>query len=362
MKRSMFVLLIALIIALTIVLLPGPYAKQIRAFDKVLMEKLDGDEAGFSMLITHGNRIIYEKYHGYADIDNKEKLNKDHILGIASMSKQFLGMLVVQMVNENKIDLYEDIKTYLPDLPTGDRKITVKQLLSHTNGLPELTQNDIFMNSFSEKHSIDEIIDIAFLQEFRDEPGEKYQYNNTGYTIVTKLMETVNNASYASLLQKYIFAPLKMEHTHTGDDELVTDNLVVPRYYPHEEGYVPATKLHFSNMIGGGSILSNVRDMAKWNRALLTGQNLPVNHQMIWDPVILNNGDTVTYGLGMGQNMINGHYFYYHPGTGDGMNAVNLVFPEEKISIVVIQNVHPPKIASVQTALMACEHLFPKED
>jgi CubicO group peptidase (beta-lactamase class C family) len=361
MKRSLLILLIAMVIAVTIVLIPDPYADSIKKFDKDLVGKLGDDAAGFSMLITHNDRIIYEKYHGYANIEKKEALSKNHVLGIASMSKQFLGMTVVYMMNEGKIDLYEDIKTYLPDLPIGDRSITIKQLLSHTSGLPELTQNEVFMGSFSEPHRVQEIIDMAFLQDLKGEPGVKYEYNNTGYTIVTKVLEQQSGKTFSSLLNDIIFDPLNMEHSYCGDVNFTTDNLVVPRYYPGPEGYVPATKVHFSNMIGGGGVLSNVRDMMKWNKALLSGRKLPDNYKTIWDPVVLNNGDTISYGLGMGENAHNGHAFYYHPGTGDGMNAVNLVFPVENISIVVIQNVHPPKIQSIQAARMACDYLFPED-
>lgn len=76
---------------------------------------------------------------GYANFDKKEILNSNHVLGIASMSKQFLGMATLILENEGKIDLNKDIKEYLPDLPIGDKKIQIKQLLSHTSGLPEIT-------------------------------------------------------------------------------------------------------------------------------------------------------------------------------------------------------------------------------
>lgn len=362
MKRLLIIILVVLAAVLICVSTPDPYAEKVKEFDKVLCEKLDDNEAGFSMLITHGNRIIYEKYHGYADIEKREELTKDHVLGIASMSKQFLGMMVVRLVDEGKLDLYEDIKTYLPDLPVGDRSITIKQLLSHTNGLPEITQNDVFMDSFSEPHSVQEIIDMAFLQDFRSEPGEKYQYSNTGYVIATKLVEELSGLSYATLLQKYIFNPLNMKNSYTADINFNSEDLPVPRYNQDSNAYLRSGKIHFSNMIGGGSILSNVRDIAKWNRALISGKKLPLSYRMIWEPTILNSGDSLNYGLGMGLENFNGHDLYYHPGSGEGMNSVNAVFPMEKIGIVVIQNANPPKINSTQVGLLACDYLFEAEN
>jgi CubicO group peptidase (beta-lactamase class C family) len=326
-------------------------------FDKALNQKISGDGAGLSIIITHKNNVVFEKYMGYADFETMEKLNADHVLGIASMSKQFLGMATLMLVEEGKIDLDKNIKEYLPELSIGDRNINVIHLLTHTSGLPELTQNEKFMNNISIPHTVNQIIDMGLKGEYRSEPGEKFIYCNTGYTIMTALIEQQSGMDFSTFLEERIFKPLKMDNTYSCDYKQDAIN-AVQRYARDSAGYHDATIMHFSNLIGGGAVISNARDMAKWCMALISGQNLPDNYTDLWKPVLLNSGESTGYGLGMGVNNHDGRTYYYHPGMGDGMNSVDLIFLEEEMSITVIRNVHPPIVNSNEIALMAADYLF----
>jgi D-alanyl-D-alanine carboxypeptidase len=333
------------------------FKESLTRFDQELTSRMAEDQAGASIIITCKNDVLYEKYLGFANFETGEKLTRDHVMGIASMSKQFLGMATLILADQGKIDLENDIKVYLPDLPTGDTKINLKQLLSHTSGLPELTQNEEFMAQIAEKHTVEQIINMGLRGQFRSEPGEKYIYCNTGYTVMTAVVEKLSGLHFSSFLQENIFDKLEMGNTYSCDYYRDATN-AVPRYSQDSSGYHPARKMHFSNLIGGGGIVSNVRDMAKWNMALLSGNHLPPNYQELWNPVLLNSGESTGYGLGMGVSTFKGRVFYYHPGMGDGMNAVNLIFPAEEITITVIRNVFPPQVSSNEIALLAAEYLL----
>jgi CubicO group peptidase (beta-lactamase class C family) len=353
-----------LVLAFFLIIMTGAQAQnsnnfldQMDKFGSVLSKKLLNDDAGVSVIITYGDKIIFEKYLGYANFDRKEMLDSNHVLGIASMSKQFMGMATLILVSEGKIDLDKDVRDYLPDLPIGNREIQIKQLLSHTSGLPELTQNKEFMRNIAEKHTVQQIINIGLKGEYRSQPGEKYIYCNTGYSIMTALIEKQSGMSYSDFLKEKIFDPLNMNNTYSCDYNHDASN-AVQRYSLDSTGYHAATIMHFSNLIGGGGIVSNVQDMAKWGMALISGKNLPVNYTNIWKPIFLNSGESTGYGLGMGVSEYKGRSFYYHPGMGDGMNSVNLIFKKEKITITVIRNVFPPKVSSNEIALLAADYLF----
>ena len=116
--------------------------------------------------------------------------------------------------------------------------------------------------------------------------------------------------------------------------------------------------MDFSNLIGGGGIISNAQDINKWNEALLTGHGLPQNYQELWNPILLNNGESNNYGLGMGVSSHQGYPFYYHPGMGSGMNSINLIFPDQSLGVVIIRNVSKPKYSSVQIALTIADLLI----
>lgn len=319
--------------------------------------QLSIDEPGAAIVINHQNEMIFEKYYGLANISSKEKLRAYHQMGIASMSKQFEGMAVLILVEQGKISLSDDIKLYLTDLPVEDGEISIAQLMSHTSGLPELTQDTFFMNHLDQKRSIEELIELAFTSDFRHEPGERYQYCNTGYSIMVHVIEKLSTMTYAHFLEENIFEPLKMNHTYSCDVDNEATN-IAQRYIRDSLGFQEAEEMHFSNLIGGGGIISTAQDINKWNKALLSGQGLPRNYQDLWNPIRLNNGESTHYGLGMGVSDFNGIPFYYHPGMGSGMNAINLIFPEQDLSMVIIRNVSNPQFSSVQIALMAAEYLI----
>lgn len=336
------------------------FKKEVRQFSKELSKRVSKNEPGVSLIITYGDHIILDSYYGLADIEKKEKLNSNHIFGIASMAKQFTAMAILFLEQEGKLKLEDSITYYFPDLPLQGRKITIQQLLSHTSGLPELTQNNNFMDHLKEPHSINQIIETAFTGPFRSMPGEKFMYCNTGYTIAAALIEKLSGMTYSEYLQKKIFFPLGMNNTFVCDEKLDATK-AVNRYLLDSTGYIKARVMHFSNLIGGGSIISNSRDLAKWTMALISGKSLPTNYKKIWNPVLLNSGEYTTpykYGLGLIISKYNGKTFYWHPGEGDGMNSVDLIFPDQKISINVIQNTSSTKIDSYHIALMAAKYLF----
>ena len=334
--------------------------KKLARFDAELTGKISPKEPGLSIIITRGNQVVFEKYYGYANLEQNIKLNAEHVLGIASMSKQFTGMAAVILVEEGKLSLEDDIKKYMPNLPIGDRKITISQLLSHTSGLPEITKNEEFMNHIAQRHSVQEIIDMAFKGDFTAEPGVKYQYCNTGYIIMAALIEKLSGQSYAAFLRNRIFLPLEMNDTYACDYYRNADN-AVPRYFADSTGYAGATTMHFSNLIGGGNIITNAGDMAKWGMALISGDKLPRNYKKIWQSNRLNSGEETGYGLGLAGNEYNGKPYFYHPGMGDGMNSVNFIFPEDGITVTVIRNQSKPKLTSVETAQLATDYLFFKK-
>ena len=335
----------------------GIQLENINRFHQKLSEKLTDNEPGTAIIITQGDDIIYDAYFGLANVENEEKLHAGHVMGIASMSKQFTGMAVLCLAQDGKLNLDDDISEHLSGLPLGERKITIRRLLSHTSGLPELTQNDEFMNQIDKAHSVAQIIDVGLNGKFRSEPGERYIYCNTAYTLAVALIEKLSGMNYADFMKERVFIPLQMNDTYAADFE--HDALTaVPRYVADSTGYKRAITMHFSNLIGGGGIISNVQDMAKWNMALVSGKNLPANYRLLWEPVLLNSGESTNYGLGMGISEINGETFYYHPGMGSGMNSINLIFPERKMTITVIRNISAPSVSSKDIALMAVDYLI----
>jgi CubicO group peptidase (beta-lactamase class C family) len=290
-------------------------------------------------------------------LESGEALNAAHQLGVASLSKQFTGMAVLFLCAERKLDLADEVSTYFPDLPLGGRIISLRQCLSHTSGLPELTQNEQFMADINQPHTVAQIIDYGFSGEFRSEPGERFIYNNTGYILAVALIEKMSGMRFSQFVEERIFVPLEMGASYICDFWRNADG-AVQRYEPADGGYKKAIEMHFSNLIGGGSMVSNVRDMAKWGNALLTGDHLPPNYREMWVSNPLSNGEPTYYGLGMGIDSLEGELYYYHPGMGSGMNSIHVIYPDHHLNIHVIRNVSTPKHNSKEISEMIARGLL----
>jgi len=321
-----------------------------------LLNLLKNEDAGTAVIITKNNEIIYEKYFGYANIEESQILNQSTKMGIASMSKQFTGMAILSLIEEGYIkNIDYAIEDYLPKYIPNGENISIRQLLSHVSGLPEITQNDNFMSTINQEKSIDQILDLILIENMRHNPGEKYQYCNTAYIILAKLIEKTSGISYEEYLKRHIFEPLRMTNTYCGNTN--HENIAM-RYIADSSNYILAEEICFSNLIGGGNIISNVCDMAKWNNALLTGNNLPTNYKDLFISTKLNSGESTGYGLGIGHNTYNDIEYYYHPGMGAGMNSINMIFPTENISICVIRNIFPSRQTTNEIAFKICEIIF----
>ena len=361
MKNAILALLVLALLS-TATAQPGMVWKErLPAFERDLTAMLPDNEPGAAVIITHGREIIFEKYFGLADLEKGEKLTAGHRLGIASMAKQFTGMALLFLIQEGRVRLDDDISKYFPELPLGGRKISVKQLMAHCSGLPELTQNDVFMKGIDRPRTVHQIIAIGLAGPFRSAPGEKYIYCNTGYTIITALVEKLSGMKFAEFLRKKIFEPLKMDHTFECDFDTDAGD-AVPRYACTDSGFEKAEKMHFSNLIGGGGVISNAGDLAKWGMALISGDRLPANYRLLWQPILLNSGVSTEYGLGMGISDFEGKTFYYHPGMGSGMNSLNMIFPDDRLSITVIRNVSKPTHTSKDIAFLAAKYLLAVEN
>ena len=183
---------------------------------------------------------------------------QEYVLELKNIVKRFPGVLALDKV---KLQLI---------------KGEVNVLLGE-NGAGKSTLIKVMTGAFTP----DEIIEMAMQGEYTNMPGVEWKYCNTGYTIMAKLIEKLSGMSFDDYLNKKIFYPLNMKNTYACSYYKNADD-AVPRYFKDSTGYIPATQMHFSNLIGGGNVISNVSDMGIWTNVLINGNNLPSNYQLLW--------------------------------------------------------------------------------
>jgi CubicO group peptidase (beta-lactamase class C family) len=244
-----------------------------------------------SVLVAHDGKVLLAKGYGKAnfewDIPNDPKTK----FRLGSITKQFTSMVIMQLVQEGKIDLDASLVTYLPDYrkDTG-AKVTVRNLLNHTSGIPSYTSDPRFLDVARDPYAVNAFVAKFASGDLRFEPGTKYEYDNSGYFLLGAIIEKVTGKTYEQSVQERIFTPLGMKDT--GYDHFET---VIPHraggYERNGSSYRNATYIDMSIPYAAGSLYSTVEDLFTWDRALYTDKLLqPKYRDMMFVPKLEHYG------------------------------------------------------------------------
>lgn len=290
------------------------------------------------ILVAKEGNILYEKYAGFTNPRKTDVPVTDSTsFHLASTSKPFTGVAVLQLIEKGKIGLNDDIVRYFPGFPYPN--VTVKDLLSHRSGLP----NYLYFMEDKEKWPADKMVSNAdvldFLiqyqpsQNFRT--GSRFNYCNTNYVLLALLVEKVTGIPFPQYLKKNIFDPLGMKHTfvYTPTDS----GRVIMSYRPSGDLWANDK---FDNTYGDKNVYSTPRDMFKWDaglynnhfirQTLLDSAFQPLSHEK---PSIHN------YGLGWRMlNLPNGKNIIYHNGKWHGFTPAFARLIDEKAVVIILGN------------------------
>ncbi|QRM90697.1 serine hydrolase [Lacinutrix sp. WUR7] len=297
-----------------------------------------------SVLIAESGKVIYKKGFGFANMEwgIPNAPNTKHRLG--SISKQFTGMLILQLAEQGKIDLQAPIITYLPDYPkaTGDI-ITTHHLLTHTSGIPNYTS---FPNFFKDK-SRNPYTPAAFVNEFSEmeldfSPGEKFSYSNSGYFLLGVLIEKISEKTYEEMLQENILIPLNMKDSGFDHHETILKNRATG-YEKQGGDFVNASYLDMSIPYAAGSLYATAEDLYLWDQALYTNKLLSKESmKLFFGEHIKAWSGHYGYGWTIGSEPIGDTdtkvETISHGGGINGFNTLITRAPKDKSLIVLLNN------------------------
>lgn len=229
------------------------------------------ENRGFSgtVLVAEKGEIIYNAGVGFAnkELEVLNHSNTKHRIG--SLTKQFTAMMILQLVEEKRIQLNATIDTYIPNYPRkGGNKITIHHLLTHSSGIPRFR-----LDKYRDPYTTDELLNLWEDKELDFEPGEQFAYSNPGYFLLGVIIEKVRKKPYEQVLQEYILNPLGMKNT--GYDR--HKNLLKNRssgYVKQGLDYENAGYTDMSVSYAAGAIYSTVEDMYLWDQALYSDKLL----------------------------------------------------------------------------------------
>ena len=320
--------------------------------DNTLMQKLDrsltrqtnAQEFSGVVLVARNGEIILKKAYGFADVKKEIPNTIDTRFQLASVSKTITATAIMQLVERGQINLKSLISTYLSSTPRTWRDITVEQLLAHTSGIPDYFSFDEFENEMN--LTPDGIIRIAQTAPLDFEPGTAFEYSNTGFVLLGKIIENVSGKTYAQFLRENIFDPLQMDAMGRAENNA-----------PRATGYVSygtsAQMFPITNALGDGDLYATVDDLYKFDRALSTEKILTrAAREKMFASVASNN-----YGLGWEVQKWNGKRVVSHSGGINGFATELMRFPDDDAVIIVLSNLED--LDAPQTAFQLAEILFP---
>ncbi len=243
-----------------------------------------------SVLIALDNEILYQNGFGYCDSEQTLEIKSTTSFYLCSVSKQFTAMGIMLLKKNGKLTYNDKISKFFPNLPDFANGITIKHLLTHTSGIPDYL-NLIYKPGITNQDALDLVMNLDSL-DFT--PEENYSYSNSGYVLLSLIIEEVSKMTYAEFLDDNIFEPLSMTST-------LAYEVTTPKIKNRAIGYAPPGNLNDYDLLttGDGGIFSTVEDLYKWDRALYTNKLVP--QEMLveaFSAIELTDGSVSNYGYG----------------------------------------------------------------
>ena len=298
------------------------------------------DTPGAAVAVVMDGKTVYRRAFGMADIEQARPLTPATPIHVASLSKQFTAFSVLLLAQQGRLSLDDDIRKYLPELPDFGTTIRIHHLLNHTSGLRDQL-NLLALAGWR----MDDVItddDVMYLvrrqRALNFAPGTEYTYSNTGYTLLSAIVQRASGRSLAAYAKENILEPLGMKHTffHERYSDLVAGR--ANSYEPGPAGGYTSVALSFSN-IGPTSLFTTTDDLLRWNKnfddASVGGKALLA---LMQTPGKLNDGTVLDYAHGLSVGAYRGIRKVDHSGADAGFRSHLMRFPEQGLMIVVAAN------------------------
>ncbi|MDO5615849.1 MAG: serine hydrolase domain-containing protein [Cruoricaptor ignavus] len=271
--------------------------------------------------VFHKGKEVYHRNFGENILP--ENNPKNHLFQIGSITKTMMATILHQLNKEGKIDLNETLDKYYPNVPNAD-KITLYQMMNHTAGINDYVMKEGELYWLAEPRTDTEIMAELTSQKPIGEPGEKVQYSNSAYYLLTKILEKVTKKSFAKNLEERILKPLKMKETFSAQSH---PKNIFPSY-EYTGGWKKVKDFDFLNVVGVGDIAANPKDLNIFIQALFKNQLL--------DNTTLENmkpKEGKTFGYGMMVVPFFSKKFLGHSGGTYGSNSLMIYQPEDDLAI-----------------------------
>jgi len=303
------------------------------------------------VLVADKGKIMYLNSNGYRNwtMPFPIPLQDNDIFELASVSKQFTAMIIMMLKEKGKLN-YDDLAEKYIDIPY--KYITIRQLLTHTSGLPDYLE---VMEQYWDKTKVagnPEIIEYLtrYAPPAHFEPGTKYEYSNTGYILLASIAEKASGKDFIELSQNWIFKPLKMKNTNirTLQQKAATKNFALGHVYVEDRKWYVRTDsfpssdytIWLGNRKGSGRVSSTAEDLLKWDQALYTEKLVKQSTlKEAFEPMTLKDGSKTYYGFGWNTRIdsVLGK-IVSHTGDNPGYHTIIVRYIDQKKTMIILSN------------------------
>ncbi len=309
--------------------------------------------AGFngSVLIGYQGKVVYERYFGMANREEKQPLNPYAGVQLASISKTMTAAAILYLYEKNYLDIDASVHLFLEDFPY--RNITVRMLLNHRAGLPDYLK---WVPLYRKDRKTPLDTDMVFKLFARHKPSlafrpdTRFQYSNSNYLVLASIIEAVTEMPYAEFMKKYLFEPLGMHNTFVYDPR---QGLPETASISYKYNWVREPDMFADGVYGDKGIYSTVRDIYRWDqsfyhKSLLQEETI----ELSYGPCSFEKPGIKNYGLGW--RMIchpDGEKIIYHNGWWHGNNTVFYRYIQDNFTVIILGNKYHNNIYSQQPAV-----------
>ena len=317
--------------------LPGEMARQV---DAVFADYDRTDAPGCVVGIYRDGQVAYARGYGMANLELGMALGPQSVLDIGSTSKQFAAFAIALLEQEGKLDRRDPVRRYVPELGPVADGVTIEQLLQHTSGLRDylVLMHLAGWRTEDWTDANDALAIIARQRGANFAPDAEFLYSNTGYFLLSVIVERVSGESLRAFAARRIFAPLGMRTSHFHDDHGMVVVGRATAYAPRPDGSYAIEMSNFEQT-GDGAVLTSVEELLRWDTNFYTGtvggKELVAGQQV---PGALANGSPIDYASGLFISTHRGQRTVSHGGAWAGYRAELLRFPEQRTAIAVLCN------------------------
>ncbi len=322
---------------------PGLEAQQIdgAAIDGVFQD-IRGAMPGCAVGVVEHQALAYAQGYGMANLDYGLPITPRSNFYLGSMSKQFTAAAIAHAARAGLLSLDDAIQKWLPEIPEYERPVTVRHLLHHTSGIRDyLGLANLAGWRIENIHTDEETLALIARQEAGNFPaGEEYLYSNSGYFLLSEVLERATGSTLREYVDQHFFGPLGMERSRFNDEDVrlaPMDERVIG-YEATGDGYEMSHPWNYDK-VGAGGLYANIEDLARWDRNWFTEEvGGPGFTEQLGERGVLNDGTEIPYAFGLSHGEYRGLETIAHGGALAGFRTALVRFPQQETTVLVLCN------------------------